>query len=124
MTTPDSAASLTDRLAALRAEQPLPVGNGEPIIHRLVQEDLESRLVVGIATYGQPLQPFNGRDPLRDAYEECLDQACYLKQAIIERQAREAELAALRERLAQFGDVINVPLDPPDDEPAPHVTVS
>jgi len=29
--------------------------------------------------------PFNGRDALKDAYEEALDLAMYLKQAMIER---------------------------------------
>lgn len=77
-------------------EQPLPVGNDQPVIHRLVQADLERRLAVGITTYGQPLQPFNGRDPLQDAYEESLDQSCYLKQAIIERDRLLTELAELR----------------------------
>jgi hypothetical protein len=33
------------------------------------------------------LQAFNGRDALRDAYEEALDLACYLRQAIAERDA-------------------------------------
>lgn len=69
----------------VRNEQPLPVGNDQPVIHRLVQADLEQRLQLGIATYGQPLQPHNGRDALRDLYEELLDGACYIKQAMVER---------------------------------------
>lgn len=91
------------------------------MIHRLVQDDLEQRLQVGIRTYGQPLQSFNGRDPLRDAYEECLDQACYLKQAIIERERQVAELATLRARLAEAGCVIDAP---EQDEPMPAAEVS
>ena len=35
--------------------------------------------------YGTALQPHNGRDALLDAYEEALDLAMYLKQAIVER---------------------------------------
>jgi hypothetical protein len=40
----------------------------------------------GIETYGTPLESHNGRDALQDAYEEALDLACYLKQAMIERE--------------------------------------
>lgn len=55
------------------------------MIHDLVAEDLKKREVIGIATYGTPLTTHNGRDALQDAYEEALDLACYLKQAILER---------------------------------------
>lgn len=65
--------------------QPLPVASGSPIMHRLVQDDLEGRLKVGIERYGQPLQGHNGRDALRDAYEEALDLTVYLRQALYER---------------------------------------
>lgn len=42
------------------------------VFGRLMQEDIA-------------LQPHNGRDALRDAYEESLDLVCYLRQAIEER---------------------------------------
>jgi hypothetical protein len=45
---------------------------------------------MGIAKYGTPLQTFNGRDPLIDAYQEALDLAVYLKQAIMERKEDES----------------------------------
>lgn len=51
----------------------------------LVIADLEARAAAGIMTYGTLLRPFNGRDALKDAYEEALDLAMYLKQAMIER---------------------------------------
>jgi hypothetical protein len=57
-------------------------------IQRLVREDLEERERVGIERYGTSLQPHNGRDALRDAYEEALDLACYLRQAMAERDGR------------------------------------
>jgi hypothetical protein len=66
--------------------QPLPVASDAPIAHRMVQEDLEARLAIGIKRYGQPLQPFNGRDSLRDAYEEILDLAVYLRTLIYEQE--------------------------------------
>lgn len=54
----------------------------------MVREDLEERERVGIERYGTSLQPHNGRDALRDAYEEALDLACYLRQAMAERDGR------------------------------------
>lgn len=67
-------------------KQPMPVGNDLPIIHHLVQQDLEARLTIGVERYGQPLQPHNGRNALQDAYEEVLDLAVYLRQAIYEQE--------------------------------------
>ena len=46
---------------------------------------MQTRDRVGRERYGTPLQPHNGRDALQDAYEEALDLAAYLKQAIVER---------------------------------------
>jgi hypothetical protein len=46
--------------------------------------DMENRNKAGIEKYGTPLQPHNGRNSLQDAYEEALDLAVYLKNAIIE----------------------------------------
>jgi hypothetical protein len=71
----------------LRAgDQPLPTGDPDaPNIHELVVTDLMNRMQLGKSRYGQPLKPHNGRDPLRDAYEELLDGAAYLRQAMFER---------------------------------------
>lgn len=68
-------------------DQQLPVPNQHPAIADLVQADLEERRQIGIGRYGTPLQPHNGRDALRDLYEELLDGACYIRQAIYERDA-------------------------------------
>jgi len=65
----------------------MPTPNAAPSVQGMVMADLETRLQVGIQRYGTALQPFNGRDALRDAYEEALDLACYLRQAIAERDA-------------------------------------
>ena len=67
------------------SDQPKPVPNGnEPIID-LVLADLRERERVGVQRYGIRLQAHNGRDALRDAYEEALDLAIYLRQVIEER---------------------------------------
>lgn len=67
-------------------DQPPPIHRpGALSVQAAVRRDLIAREEVGIARYGIPLQPHNGRDALRDAYAEALDLACYLKQAILER---------------------------------------
>lgn len=55
-------------------------------VQACVRADLEDREQLGIRRYGTPLQPHNGRDALRDAYEEALDLACYLKQVLLEHE--------------------------------------
>jgi hypothetical protein len=66
-------------------DQPLPIAHDGAIVQDAVCVDIQYRKRVGIERYGTPLQPHNGRDALRDAYEEALDLACYLKQALMER---------------------------------------
>jgi len=68
-------------------DQPLPVPNELPDVQSMVIGDIRARREVGIERYGTALQPNNGRDALRDAYEEALDLACYLRQAIAERDS-------------------------------------
>ena len=55
----------------------------DPIVEA-VREDLRRRSEVGIAKYGVSMADsgLNLRDWLQHAYEECLDQANYLKAAI------------------------------------------
>lgn len=69
-------------------EQPPPVPNDHPPVWPLVVADMAARDRFGRAKYGTPLQGFNGRDVLRDAYEEALDLAVYLRQLIYERDYR------------------------------------
>ena len=64
---------------------PPPVPNGNPSLWQAVIADMQAREQLGIGRYGTPLQAGNGRDALRDAYEEALDLAVYLKPAITER---------------------------------------
>lgn len=73
------------RLEAMTAgEQPAPrPASGRPV-WEMVIEDMHARDRVGRQRYGVPLQAGNGRDALRDAYDEALDLAVYLRQAIEE----------------------------------------
>lgn len=72
----------------LIADQPMPTPNGGPAIIDLVHADLAERDRIGQVRYGTRLQPHNGRDPLVDAYQEALDLAIYLRQAIAERDGK------------------------------------
>lgn len=67
------------------AEQPAPIPRDTTPIWDLVIADMHARDHLGRARYGTPLQAHNGRDALRDAYEEALDLAVYLRQLIDER---------------------------------------
>lgn len=66
-------------------DQPAPIPRPDVVsIQALVRSDLEERERVGIARYGTPLQPHNGRDALVDLYQELLDACCYIRQLIEE----------------------------------------
>lgn len=68
--------------------QPPPVPSGRPAVWDLVVADMHARDAFGRRRYGTPLQPHNGRDALADAYQEALDLAVYLRQALFERDGR------------------------------------
>ncbi len=77
--------SLADGRAKTEPEdQPIPTPNGRDAIAELVMDDIRERMALGTRRYGTPLQAFNGRNALQDAYEEALDLSCYLRQAIEE----------------------------------------
>lgn len=69
--------------------QKRPKKNSNPEVMELFLKDLKARYEEGVRRYGVPLQPFNRRDPLQDAYEEAMDLAFYLRQAIYERDNNE-----------------------------------
>ena len=66
--------------------EPDPEVNDFPPIWALVVQDMEDRDKFGEQRYGVRLQPFNGRNSLRDAYQEALDLVVYLRQAIYEQE--------------------------------------
>lgn len=66
-------------------DQPLPTANDYPAIQNLVIADMEARKRIGIERYGQLLKPFDGRDPLKDLYDELLDGANYVRKLMFER---------------------------------------
>lgn len=76
-----------DKASMAAAPQPQPRGSGAEILP-LVQADLTARAEMGREKYGTTLRVNNGRDALMDAYQEALDLAMYLRQAIAERDSR------------------------------------
>lgn len=73
---------------SLTASQPAPTAADTPAAWDLVIADMRARDDFGKEKYGVHLQPFNGRDVLIDAYQEALDLAVYLRQAIYERDRK------------------------------------
>ncbi len=69
--------------------EPIPQLSDSPAIWELVIQDMQERDKVGRLKYGVPLQAFNGRNALIDAYQEVLDLAVYLRQLIYEQEAKE-----------------------------------
>lgn len=90
-------------------DQPNPILNDSSAIQDLVIADIEERKQIGIQRYGTVLQAGNGRDSLRDAYEELLDFCVYFKQYIVEKKIAEKQPLT---RIAERSDPrksINVP---------------
>jgi hypothetical protein len=64
---------------------------GEPVndnVWELVLADMRQRDAFGFSKYKRHLAPHDGRDTLRDAYEEALDLCVYLRKALYERDGR------------------------------------
>lgn len=76
------------RPEAVTDPQPMPQTNDHPSIQDLVMADFAARKADGIRKYGTALQPFNGRDPLVDLYQELLDACQYCRQALAERDGQ------------------------------------
>lgn len=72
----------------MSAHEPAPKASAHPAVWPMVVRDMADRDLTGRAKYGTPLQPHNGRDALVDAYQEALDLAVYLRQAIYERDGK------------------------------------
>ena len=67
----------------------------------LVIDDMRERKKLGLQRYGKTLtlETLDGRDPLREAFEEVLDEAVYLRVAIAERDALLAKLSEMQTEL-------------------------
>jgi len=67
-------------------DEPDPVHNDGPDMMLVVIDDIQARRQIGMLRYGTPLQAFNGRSSLRDAYWEAIDLAVYLRTKIYEEE--------------------------------------
>ena len=76
----------------LNNPEPPPIKNNHPAVWDLVLADMKERDEIGKQKYNTRLQPFNGRDPLVDLYQEILDAAVYIRQVIYERDNPGAKL--------------------------------
>lgn len=102
--------------------EPDPEPNDSRPIWELVVEDMNERHQEGIRKYGVPLQAFNGRKPLIDAYQEALDLAVYLRQAIEEQKLAETgERLVFSETVEGVGFTFYTSID---DDGVPYAEVS
>lgn len=83
-----------DEDVALRmreGDQQLPVPNDQPNCQQAymdwVNEAAPERMALGLKRYGTLLQPFNGRDFVRDAFDELFDLSVYMHGVRMERDA-------------------------------------
>lgn len=105
---------MTENLRQRDGDQPLPA-EGRENVQDVVIESLEGlieqhreRRDLGAKRYGRPLQTFNGRDAVRDAFEEAVDLSVYLMQIDLEMKALKRE----RDYLAQsLSDALDRPVD-------------
>jgi hypothetical protein len=67
-------------------DQTAPIPNHRPSAHDLVTADLEERKAFGLRKYQSLLQAGNGRNTLKDLYEELLDAVVYARTELAERE--------------------------------------
>lgn len=72
----------------LSKKEPTPIKNQNPAVWDLVIKDIKDRDEFGQKKYGTRLQPFNGRDVLKDLYQELLDAVVYIRQLIYEQETK------------------------------------
>jgi hypothetical protein len=89
---------MTDHLKQRPGDQPLPTPGRDCVQDALIAA-IENRKQLGISRYGSPLMTHNGRDALRDAWEESIDLAAYLTQMRMERYDVTVERDRYREAI-------------------------
>ena len=68
--------------------QPSPTKSTGVVVVDVVLNDIRERAEFGRLKYKTYLMTENGRDALWDAYQEAMDLVMYLRQIILEREAR------------------------------------
>lgn len=80
--------ALVEVMKTRPGDQPLPTTNDSECVQDQVCAYIQRRKAVGIERYGTALQANNGRDALRDLYEELVDAVQYCAQMLIERDGK------------------------------------
>lgn len=84
--------TVLDRIASpskvREGDQALPLPADGPSMQDLVLADIEARKAIGLQRYGQLLKADDGRDNLRDLYEELLDAAIYARKELYRRDGK------------------------------------
>lgn len=91
--TPGCPEAPREELRQRPGDQALPTGD-ETLAddQSLLIQDIEERRQLGIQRYGQGHRPFNGRNTLRDVYEEQLDLLVYLRSIVRMAETTKEEL--------------------------------
>lgn len=102
---PQLDAALPPGLRELRpGDQNYPHRSVFPSMHEKAIADVEARKAIGIERYGVALQPANGRDAVRDWYEEALDGVVYGAQVAWEQDnPQHTYVGAILSELADLG---------------------
>lgn len=85
--------------------EPMPTEGKIPVTNSVIL-DLREREQLGISKYGTSLYTNNGRVAVRDAYQESLDCAQYLKQHLLENQEYLLEIERLRCIITEAHDAL------------------
>ncbi len=81
---------MTENKASYKTQRPAAVNEPEPTPGTMdvwpeLVKDIEARVKMGLAKYGDVFQADNGRDSLMDAYQDALDLVIYLKAELMRR---------------------------------------
>lgn len=60
----------------------------KPDMYELIRVDLAEREKLGMERYGNRLEPFSGKDLLKEAVEEAMDMLVYLRTLLYERDGK------------------------------------
>ena len=90
----------------MNSSEPNPMPNGNIAVWEVVIGDMKDRNTLGIERYKTPLQPFNGRNALIDAYQESLDLAVYLRQRILEDELSKDDFGDIKSYLIHLIDYL------------------
>lgn len=86
-------------------DQAAPIPSDRPSMHDLVVADIEARKAHGLTKYSSLLQANNGRSFTRDAYEEVMDLAVYLRGLLVEEAHNDDLLLGRVMRRALMGEM-------------------